>query len=133
MSSDCNAKKILIIEDDSDISGPLSRVLSSHGYATCHAADGDEGVRLAEAEKPDLILLDFFLPGKNGFEVYREIRNNSETAYVPIVALTAFGQDIGELHGLPNDGQAPEFADRLEKPFEFNVLLNRLEKIFGPA
>lgn len=128
-----SAKKILIIDDDRDVASALMRVLQSHGYTACHAADGEQGVRMAEKEKPDLILLDFFMPFKNGFEVCREIRENSEISSVPIIALTAFGQDIGEVHGMTRNGETLEFQDRIEKPFEFNALLYRMEKIISPA
>ena len=69
MSPQPAPKRILIIDDDEALTGALVRLLQDEGYQVRCAADGEEGIRLAEQEPPDLILLDFMMPLKNGFDV----------------------------------------------------------------
>jgi DNA-binding response OmpR family regulator len=122
---DC-VKTILIIDDDDDTAAALSCILESTGYRVRRAADGDEGLRMAAAERPDLIILDFMMPVKDGFCTCRELSDNPDLRRVPIIALTAFGQDIGEEHGLPRDEASNRIREYLEKPVEPNILLERV-------
>lgn len=116
---------ILLIDDDYDLAASLSVVLEREGYSVRHAPDGEAGIRMATEQRPDLIILDFMMPGKNGFETGTELRTMTDLAGVPIMALTAFGQDIGRTHGFDHaDGKI--LQDYLEKPVEFNVLLGRV-------
>jgi DNA-binding response OmpR family regulator len=82
-----NSKKILIVEDDRALQSALVEILTQGGYETSSAFDGDEGVRKAQVEKPDLILLDLILPKKDGFEVLSEIKN-SPSRNIPVLILT---------------------------------------------
>ena len=120
------AKKILFIDDDEDLTSALARLLQGAGYQVRCAADGDEGLRLAAEERPDLVLLDYIMPIKDGFAVCQELRQLPGMADVPIIALTAFGQNIGEIYGLPRQRACQSIADFLEKPVEANVLLDRI-------
>ena len=80
---------ILIVEDN-DKNMKLARdVLQAQGYATLEAVTGEDGVRLALEHRPDLVLMDIQLPGINGIEALRQIRAESATATIPIVAVTA--------------------------------------------
>ena len=117
---------ILFIDDDEDIVCALSGILEGEGYRVRHAPDGDVGVRMAAEERPDLIILDFMMPVKNGFDALLELRQIDGMAGVPVLALTSFGQDIGEIHGLRRGDDKPQVQDCLEKPVEPNVLLDRV-------
>jgi DNA-binding response OmpR family regulator len=90
----------LIIDDDDALTGALVRLLQAEGYAVRCAADGEEGIRLASQEPPDLILLDWMMPLKNGFDVCGDLQNIPRLRDVPVLVMTAFGQDIGEIHGV---------------------------------
>ncbi|MBU0546987.1 response regulator [Patescibacteria group bacterium] len=81
-------KKILIIEDESALQKSLSDVLSQDGYHVNSALDGETGFKLAQSEKPDLVLLDLVLPKLHGLEVLKKIRENIETKKIPVVILT---------------------------------------------
>ncbi len=85
-------RKILIIEDDKFLRELIIRKLVNEGYQTIEAVDGEEGVRTAKAEKPDLILLDLILPGIDGFEALARIRKDQETANLPVIILSNLGQ-----------------------------------------
>lgn len=83
--------KILIVEDDPVLQKTLQEFLVGEGFEVFSAGDGDEGVRTAIKEKPDLVLLDIILPKKNGYEVIKEIKANENTKKIPIVLLTNLG------------------------------------------
>lgn len=125
---DPERKLILVIDDDPDISEALSRILDREGYATVCAEDGEKGLEAVKAHGPDLIILDFMMPVKNGFDAACEIRNLTDA---PIVALTAYGMDIGRNHGLASCDEAVPFAGFVEKPFEPNVLIKQVARAFG--
>ncbi|HEY5897140.1 MAG TPA: response regulator [Burkholderiales bacterium] len=80
---------VLIVEDN-DKNMKLARdVLQAKGYKTLEAVTGEEGVKLAKENVPDLVLMDIQLPGINGIEAFRQIRADNKTARIPVVALTA--------------------------------------------
>ena len=122
---------VLIVDDDDVHAGAIERVLEANGYGVRRAADGAEGVRQASEAPPDLILLDFMMPGKDGFAACREMRTLEHLRRVPILALTAFGQDIGEVHGLARAREAGWIQEFMEKPVEPNVLLERMAALLG--
>lgn len=81
-------KKILFIEDDPGLQKTLCEALKDAGYAVVSALDGEEGLRLARRDIPNLVLLDLILPQKDGFEVLQEMRSDSRTAGIPVIVLT---------------------------------------------
>ena len=81
--------KIFIIEDESDLVKALVMRLKAEGYQTAYVTDGTGALERAREEKPDLILLDICLPGRNGFEVFQQLRQDPATECIPIVFLTA--------------------------------------------
>jgi len=85
-------RKILIVEDDKFLRELMIRKLVNEGYQTIEATNGEEGVKTAKSEKPDLVLLDLVLPGIDGFEALARIRKNQETANLPVIILSNLGQ-----------------------------------------
>ncbi len=81
-------KKILIIEDESALQKTLGEVLSQQGHEVLSALNGEVGLKLAQSEKPDLILLDLVLPKIHGFDVLKKIKENPETKEIPVIILT---------------------------------------------
>jgi DNA-binding response OmpR family regulator len=82
------SKKILLIEDESALRKTFSEVLEQEGYEVLNAVDGEEGLNLAQTEKPDLILLDLVLPKLHGFDVLRKIKENQDTKDISVIILT---------------------------------------------
>ena len=98
MDSAKAAATILYIDDDKELADLYTRALERAGYRVRQAADGEEGLALARQERPDLILLDWIMPGKNGFDTCVEARKIPSLRGVPIVVLTSFSRDIPHLH-----------------------------------
>jgi two-component system alkaline phosphatase synthesis response regulator PhoP len=114
------AHRVLIIEDEPGLVLTLTDLLASEGYAVESATDGVSGLGLATEGAFDLILLDVMLPGKNGFDVCRDLRARDVTT--PVIMLTARGQVIDKVLGLKLGAD-----DYLTKPFEPMELLARME------
>ena len=118
--------KILLVEDNDLNRDMLSRRLQRRGYEIVAALDGEQGVAMAHSERPDLILMDISLPGLNGWEATRRIRQDSATATIPIIALTA--------HAMAGDREKTMDAgcDEYEtKPVELNTLLAKMEALLS--
>lgn len=130
MASHPAARRILLVEDEPSLVLTLSDRLTAEGYVVESAGDGESGISLAMSGSFDLILLDVMLPGKDGFEVCRELRQHG--LEIPILMLTARGQVIDRVVGLRLGAD-----DYLTKPFEMAELLARIEALFrrarGPA
>lgn len=85
-------KKILFIEDESALQKSMGDSLRREGWEVLSALNGEIGLRQAKTENPDLILLDLILPKMDGFEVFRELKKNKETADIPVIVLTNLEQ-----------------------------------------
>lgn len=118
------AKKILIVDDEKDIIDLLNFNLRAEGYETIKAQDGDLAIEKAKNELPDLIILDIMLPGKDGWEVLRELRNNPKTSGIPIIFLTAKDSEIDEVVGLELGAE-----DYIVKPISIRKFLARIKKV----
>lgn len=118
--------KILLVEDNDFNRDMLSRRLQRRGYDIVSVGDGEQALRLAPAELPDLILMDINLPGMDGWEATRRLRANEKTAAIPIVALTA--------HAMAGDREKTIGAgcDEYEtKPVNFEGLLSKMEGLLA--
>lgn len=111
--------KVMVVDDERPIADILQFTLEKEGYDVVCAYDGDEAVALAEKEKPDLILLDIMLPGKDGMEVCRMVRRTSN---VPIIMLTAKDSELDKVLGLELGAD-----DYVTKPFSSRELLARIK------
>lgn len=115
--------KILIIDDERALADVLALNLQREGFETIIALDGREGLRLAQLQGPDLILLDLMLPGMGGLEVCRELRADSRTREVPIIMVTARTEETDEIVGL-----AVGADDYITKPYRIKVVIQRIKK-----
>jgi DNA-binding response OmpR family regulator len=114
--------RILIVEDDPAMSVALRDGFEFEKYTVEMAADGDEGLRLAQRGDHDLMILDVMLPKKSGLDVCKELRRNG--SHAPIIMLTARGQEIDKIVGLKLGAD-----DYVTKPFSFMELLARVEAV----
>jgi two-component system, OmpR family, response regulator MtrA len=112
---------LLIIEDDPSLREVTRLGLEGEGFAVLAAEDGPTGLELFAGEQPDLVLLDVMLPGRDGFDVCREIR---KTSLVPIIMLTARSSTVDVIVGLEAGAD-----DYVTKPFEFPVLVARIRSV----
>ncbi len=118
------SKKILIIEDEKDIIELLDFNLSKDGFEVSSAPTGEDGLRLARTNSPDLILLDLMLPGINGLDICKLLKTDHKTGHIPIVMLTAKDEDIDVVTGLEVGAD-----DYITKPFSPKVLIARIRTV----
>jgi two-component system phosphate regulon response regulator PhoB len=116
--------KILAIDDEEDILELLRFNLTREGYQVFCASTGEEALSLARTERPDLILLDLMLPGIDGLEVARRLKADPLTRSMPIVMLTAKGEESDIVTGLELGAE-----DYITKPFSRKVLVARLRAV----
>lgn len=115
---------VLIVEDEAALVTMLRYNLESEGYRVSEAVDGEEAILLVIEEPPDLILLDWMLPSLSGIEVCRRIRRNDSARDVPIIMLTARGEDSDRVRGLDSGAD-----DYITKPFSPRELMARLRAV----
>jgi two-component system, cell cycle response regulator DivK len=118
--------KILIIEDTENNRVLLSRRLKPKGHDIVTADDAESGLPLIEAEKPELILMDVGLPGMDGWNATRALKQNPATRHIPVIALTA--------HAMQGDREKAVEAgcdDYETKPIDFNRLFEKIERLVG--
>jgi phosphate regulon transcriptional regulator PhoB len=116
--------KILIVDDEQDIVELLSYNLEKEGFSIVKAYDGEAALGLVLSEKPDLMILDLMLPKMNGLDVCKAIRRNPKTATLPIIMLTAKGEEIDKIIGLEIGAD-----DYITKPFSIKELIARVRAI----
>jgi diguanylate cyclase (GGDEF)-like protein len=114
-------RRILLIDDDPLIRRIVTKTLSADGYQVQEAGSGAEGLAFAQNHPPDLILLDLMMPGMDGFQVCAQLRQNSMTANVPILMLTALDQTEAKVRGLKIGAD-----DYVTKPFNLDELQTRI-------
>ena len=119
-----SGKKILIIDDDAFIRKPLEFILREEGFAAVTAANGDEGLGKVEEERPDLIVLDVMMPGADGFSVCRRVRSDPRFSSIPVILLTAKGQECDRERGM--SAGATEF---MSKPYSPSELVRRVREL----
>ena len=115
-------RTILVIEDDASILRGLEDNLRFEGYNVVSATEGDEGLRLALEETPDLVLLDIMLPGLSGYDICRKLKE--QKPQLPIIMLTARGQEVDKVAGLDLGAD-----DYVTKPFSVPELMARVRAV----
>ncbi|MFH1623672.1 MAG: response regulator [Pseudomonadota bacterium] len=120
--------KILLIDDDVDFMEATKIVLESKPYEVVVAHEGEEGLRKAREEKPDLILLDVIMPVKDGFTAAEQFKKDPELNKIPVLMLTGFAEKGGETSIAASRGLTLEAEDYIDKPVSPGELLQRIEK-----
>ena len=119
-------KKILVVDDEVDVTELLCARLEAAGYEVLVSNYGEEGMKKARAEKPDLVLLDVMMPKMNGFQVCRELKKGEETKTIPVMMLTAKAQESDKFWG--EDCGCNDYAT---KPFDNAELLARIATLLS--
>jgi two-component system alkaline phosphatase synthesis response regulator PhoP len=117
-------KRILLIEDEEDIAALIKLQAELSGYKMHVEVDGLNGYRAIEREKPDLVILDIMLPGQNGFDICRKMKSNPELKNIPVIVLSAKGDEIDVILGLELGAD-----DYVAKPFSPKVLFSRIKAV----
>ena len=118
--------KILVVDDEPPIREILKFQLENAGFEVSCAEDGAQGLRMAEDETPDLVLLDLMIPHLDGYEVCRRLKSGYATRHIPVIILTARGEIDEKLKGLENGAN-----DYVTKPFSMPELLMRVKNVLA--
>ena len=114
-------EKILIVDDDNQITTLIEFILKKEGYFTVVAHSGEDGIRMAHEENPDLMILDLMMPGVDGYQVCRTLRADEKKQDLPILMLTALGMGKDFEKGLESGA-----SWYITKPFESQHLIKRI-------
>lgn len=124
--------KILLIDDDRDFVNATKTVLESNNYYVIVANNGNEGLKKAKEENPDLIILDIIMPVRDGFSASEALKKDPSLSRIPVLILTSFSQRKGETTISVSRGMNLEAEDYLEKPIMPKDLLKTVEKLLKP-
>jgi CheY-like chemotaxis protein len=116
--------KILVIDDDFANRQVLQLVLKRNGYTAALASDGCEGLRIAQEVQPDLILLDFFMPGEDGFEVLTQLKADPDLKDIPVVIFTVLVREESERQAIELGAAA-----YVTKPFDIDEVITCIRRI----
>lgn len=119
-----SGESILVVEDEDDIAELIRYNLEKENFTVCVAPSGEKAVAAARSRKTDLVLLDLMLPGMNGLEVCRTLKGDPATADIPIIMVTARGEETDIVTGLELGAE-----DYVTKPFGIKVLLARVRAV----
>ncbi|MFY9821706.1 MAG: response regulator [Thermoanaerobaculia bacterium] len=119
-------RRVLIVDDEPNIVLSLEFLLRQQGYEVSVARDGEEALAAAEEQRPDLVVLDVMLPGLDGFEVCRGLRERPENAGLKILLLTARGREVERVRGLEEGADA-----YVRKPFSTRQLMKTVAELLG--
>jgi len=120
-------KRVVCIEDEPEMIDLVRLILGRKGFKVIGADGGIEGLEIVRREKPDIILLDLMMPDMDGWEVYQQIKADTELRAIPVVVVTAKAQSIDKVLGL----HIAKVDDYITKPFGPQELLESVEKILG--
>jgi two-component system, OmpR family, phosphate regulon response regulator PhoB len=116
--------KVLVVEDEEALSQLLTYNLSKEGYQTATCMNGDEAIIAIDEERPDIVLLDWMLPNTSGIEICRQLRSTNATRDLPVIMLTARGEEEDRIRGLELGAD-----DYVTKPFSMSELVARMKAV----
>lgn len=116
--------KVAVIDDERDLVETIKNLLESRGFAVSVAYDGKSGLELVKSEKPDIVILDITMPLMDGRDVLVQLKKSNDTKDIPIIMLTARGEQYDRTYGL--ELGADEY---LPKPYSGRVLLRQIDHI----
>jgi len=114
--------KVLVVDDEEYIQHILNFSFGAEGYDVVTAGDGEEGIRKAKSEKPDIIVLDIMMPKMDGYEACRRLKTDPHTKNIPVILLTAKGREVDRKLGSQAGAD-----DYMVKPFSPGRLIERVE------
>lgn len=117
---------VLIIDDSPTEVHVYQTILERNGFVVDVARNGEEGIAKAEAQQPDLILMDVVMPGMNGFQATRHLRNNAVTESIPVIIITTKDQETDKVWGLRQGAQ-----DYIVKPIKEKELISHVTALVG--
>jgi two-component system response regulator VicR len=120
-------KRILCIEDETEMIDLMRLILSRKGYQVSGAAGGQEGLNKMRKELPDLVLLDLMMPEMGGWEVYQQMKADEKMKEIPVIVVTAKAQSIDKVLGL----YIAKVEDYIAKPFSPSELLESVERVLA--
>lgn len=120
--------KVLVVEDEQALSELLNYNLTKEGFDVALATDGDDALYMVEEDAPDIVLLDWMLPNVSGVEICRQLRARQQTRDIPIIMLTARGEEEDRVRGLETGAD-----DYLTKPFSMTELVARMRAVLRRA
>ncbi len=118
--------KVLVIENEPNVQKIVKANLTASGYQVLVAADGEEGLRLAQMEYPSLILLDLKMPGISGWDVLAALKADKKLREIPVIIMTASSRK-----GVESKAHSMGAVDFLEKPFNIDELLHKVKEALG--
>jgi DNA-binding response OmpR family regulator len=120
-------KRVIYFEDESDMVELVRIILGREGYAVEGVREGKVGLQAIKEELPDIILLDLMMPDMDGWEIFRQIKNDEATMNIPIIVITAKAQTVDKVLGL----EIAKVDDYISKPFRPHELVERVEKVLS--
>ncbi|MCK5292390.1 MAG: response regulator [Thermoplasmata archaeon] len=118
-------KKIVVVDDEQNILDLVGMILEAEGFMVSKALNGTEGIKMAQKEHPDLVLLDIMMPEMDGWVVYRKLKEDAKTKDIPVAMLTVKAQTIDKEMALDVIG----VEDYITKPFTPDELVERVQKL----
>lgn len=119
--------KVVYIEDDLEMINLVTLILSRRGFLVKGAHGGREGLDLVRMELPDLVLLDLMMPDLDGWDLYQQLKANTDTRHIPVIVITAKSQPIDRVLGL----HIAKVDDYISKPFHPEDLLESIRKVMA--
>jgi twitching motility two-component system response regulator PilH len=116
--------RILVVDDSPTETYRFREILEKHGHQVLEAANGADGVAMARAEQPDIVLMDVVMPGLNGFQATRQLTKGDDTAHIPIVIVTTKDQETDRVWGKRQGAR-----DYLTKPVDETLLMQTIASL----